>query len=463
MGREVLSRSFFAFYFFWLWTGAALLYGAAVVNVLPAVGLASQLFPAIPLVGVLLGWWSGWRGGPLLINRAFVLFLLGAAETPWKLRKQSLNQLSVQATIGWFAGVFIGAGGPVAALAAGVHMAASVAIGFGMALLVSGMRSTDVASASRRITAITAVALSLATLAVAERSSTWASQPVAVSATVAIAASVLLAGLWPIRFLKRPALWQRSENVDSVLVAIYFLDPGSFVSGLRKVSGETLRARSVSSLSGRLPTPLARQVAGWAHLPTAALVRLFALLVAVGSVAALTGGATASTGIIVLPLLAFAVGIDLFAAFSIEDASPSWRRNHVPSAIPTHVGFLLAPTLLVLAAVAVGFQIHTFGGATTPAGLAWWVVAVGVLSAGVQASLGPPNVSAILGVVGAGGLGIVLVVRGLLPLILPIGAASAAIRIDAATDPSAVWPLAALVAVAGLAVARHARQRAVAA
>ena len=95
--------------------------------------------------------------------------------------------------------------------------------------------------------------------------------------------------------------------------------------------------------------------------------------------------------------------------------------------------------------------------------MAWWVVAVGVLSAGVQASMGPPNVSVILGAVGASGLGIVLIVRGLLPLVLPIGAASAAIRIGAVTDPSAVWPLAALVAVAGLAVARHARQRAVAA
>lgn len=390
-----MSRSFFAFYFFWLWTGAALLYGAAVVNALPALGLALQLLPVFPAVGVLLGWWSGWRGGPLLINRAFVLFHLGAADTPWKLRKQSLSQLSVQATIGWFVGVFIGAGAPVATLSAGVHVVASVAIGFGMALVVSGVRSTDAASVSRRKAALTAAILSVAVLVFVERFPVWSPEPGSVTLTVAIAVSVLLAGLWSVRSQKRPALWQRSENVDSVLASIYFLDPGSFVSGLRKVSGETLQARSVSSLSGGLPAPLARQIAGWAHLPTPALVRLFALLIAVASVAAFMGGATASTGIIVLPVLAFAVGLDLFGAFSAEDASPSWRRNHVPSAIPSHLGFLLIPTLLVLAAVAVGFQFHASEGAATSTHLAGWVVAVGVLSAGVQASLGPPNVGVI--------------------------------------------------------------------
>ena len=402
------------------------IYGTIAAEALPSQwsGFDSALSAIVAASGG-IAFWTGARGGPLMVTRAAMIHELGSPAD----RRRLLLPRLVRQAVGW------GMGAAIVATVLLV-LADSEAFGFGAAFRVSVVSSLAAVGAMFQATSWLVVLRGPCRCRLARRAAAAVAPLVLIGyallgggfvsgAGAAVLLSVTLwslaVGVYLIDDAPVETLWSRALAFESLRSAVQTADFRRVVLDLRNVADQPAVGRSASLGLGWLPTQIWRYLAAVRHVAVPHVARLAVSLVLVGVLLS----SDVDQGIVILGVagsLAL-LGLELTGPLA-STADHLTLAMHYRRGSVTVLGSQVALTLVLAALLASGAAVMAvaLGGLDSDGrlltGLALLALAGG-LSATIQARLGSPNLVELLDRYGPDLLGLVLWLRALAgPLLL---------------------------------------------
>lgn len=361
-----------------------------------------------------LAFWSGIRGGPLLLSEPTVIFDLVLDRGPAPLGAAIVRQALLTSGVGGIAGACIASMSLDNEYALEKIVSATVR-GLGVGMMVVALAVLWSTTGERwfadRVLAVVCSALPVAGIALAPSRG-------AVVSLSALAAGFVATGIavWRSVSIPVPVLWTRSQGLTDLRVSAGLLDVRSVLSELRFFRDGPRLYRRIGIFEPQRPLSVWRSVRSFSSAPAVALVRVVVIAPLIALVFANISGANA--GFMLGATLLFIAGIDIGTPLASLSAEP--RLSHISAARWTmFLGGHLAVSLVAVGSLALaGWALANLRG-TAPPLWPWLGLAAGVtVATSLQARNGPPNIEQILDTVGFSGLGGTLAVRSLIPFIV---------------------------------------------
>ena len=380
------------------------------------------------IVGILAGplaWWSGNRGGPLLLSEPVVLFDVASGKSRHRVMFAVVRQaLLAGAVVGLCAtfGSALGSGSDLGFGISTLRTLTGVAVGVAPVALAV-LWTTDSGNLRRdRATAVVgSVAMAVVMLAMG---STWNRTFI----IFGLAALYLLIGV--IRSIDIPlaVLWHRSSAMNDLLVSTTFLDAPGAIKALRSVRDGT-KVRRIHQ-PGRRLMPLAvwhtiRSIAG---SPTPVFVRLgFTPIV----LAVLTSYLdSTNTRLLAAGAVLFVATTDSTAPLGAVVEQPLSSRSYrfgTRILLTTHVVIAMVITTALAGA---GWLLATIGGSPTELRSLLAVALVAAAAGALQTRLSSPNLNKLINKLGAQVLSSVMAGMATLPFVVLIVSTISIARLD---------------------------------
>ena len=358
-----------------------------------------------------LAFWSGVRGGPLLLSEPTVMFDLVLERGRVPLGAAIVRQALLASGIGGIAGACLPAMGLTEDYGVATVLSATLS-GLGVGMMVMALAVLWSTTGKRRVTdrllAVGCSAVPALAMAFAEPASAF-------TGLSALSAGVVSTGLavWRSTSVPVPTLWARSQGLKDLRVSVGVIDVRSVLSELRSFRDGPRVDRRVLAAGPRRPLSWWRSVRSLASAPAVALIRIVVIVPVIVLVFTVVPGVNAQ--LMAGAALLFVVGVDLASPFASLAAYPS-LSNIASVRWSLLLGGHLAVMVVAVEALALmSWALADVLGTSPPLG-SWLGVGAGVtVATALQARNGPPDIGKILDMVGFSGLGGVLAVRGLIP------------------------------------------------
>lgn len=375
------------------------------------------LLIALVLVGP-LACWSGFKGGPLLLSEATVLFdlVLGRKQTP--LSEAIVKQGLLAAAVGGVAGVCL------VAMSANEDFSLSSSLwptvrGFGVGVMYVALAVLWSTTGKRRILdrliAVVCSAAPIVTDALNPAGSTLVT--LAVMGVGLVSSSY---AVWRCTAIPVPVLWERSRGLANLTVSTRLLDLHSFMSQLRSFRDGPRVHRGFLVRGKLVPLSVWRFVRFLSNAPVVALLRivLITLTIAVGLIIVpSTNAAFMLSGV-----LLFVAGTCLAEPIGSLSAQPLLSNVAAIRWVSLLVGQLVLVSAAV-ATVALASWVAADLWNAAPPFWSWMGLAVAAaIATSLQARNGLPDVAKILDTFGFSLLGTTLATRALVPIAVTLSA-----------------------------------------
>ena len=365
-----------------------------------------------------LAFWSGVRGGPLLLSEPTVIFDLVLERGRAPLGAAIMRQALLASGIGGIAGVCLASMSLDDDYVLAIMVSATVR-GLGVGMMVMALAVLWSTSGERSLTdrllAVACSAVPVVAMALAPPGSAF----VALSALTAGAVAAGLA-VWRSTSIPVPVLWARSRGLTDLRASTGVLDVRSVLSELRFFRDGPRVDRPILASGPRRPLSVWRSVRSLSSAPTVGLIRVIVIAPVIALGFAVVPGTNAQ--FMLGAALLFVAGIDLAAPIASLAAQPLLSSIASVRWIALLSGHLAAMLVAVGALALVGWTLADVWGTAPPFG-PWLGLAAGVaVATSLQARNGPPNIGKILNTVGFTGLGGALAVRGLIPFVVALAA-----------------------------------------
>ena len=365
-----------------------------------------------------LAFWSGVRGGPLLLSEPTVIFDLVLERGRAPLGAAIMRQALLASGIGGIAGVCLASMSLDDDYVLAIMVSATVR-GLGVGMMVMALAVLWSTSGERSLTdrllAVACSAVPVVAMALAPPGSAF----VALSALTAGAVAVGLA-VWRSTSIPVPVLWARSRGLTDLRASTGVLDVRSVLSELRFFRDGPRVDRSILASGPRRPLSVWRSVRSLSSAPTVGLIRIVIIAPVIALAFAAVPGTNAQlmlgTGLL------FVAGIDLATPLASLAAQPKLSNIGSIGWVVLLSGHL---AVMIIAVGALALIAWTLADAwhTAPPFRPWLGLAGGVtVATSLQARNGPPNIAKILDMFGFPGLGGALAVRGLIPFAVALAA-----------------------------------------
>lgn len=376
-------------------------YGSEIRRALPS---SQETVDAVPVVIVVLAMvaaaWSGWRGGPLMVSRAAVVYELGSpANRVSVLRPQLLRQaIGIGAGAAVAAAMFSAMGPEFSWSASFWH---SVIALFGCAGSVlwavvwmvgrHGQRARPrfLLSAAILATAGT-IAAGIAALGLGVNAGAGgAGRGPLIGLIIAVAASGLIFAQLALGFVDPGLLWRRANALESVRAAMLNADAHRVLTNMRR-AGDQAAIGSRRLQRPWMPLVLWRFVAAFQHTLGASLVRLLAA-VAASVVLVIAGDLSNGLVTAAFAICWLVVGVELTRSLAATADQVTFVLHYRRSSFWLLLG-QLGVVLVIGAALIAGGLAWQLGGDDRSVAVGSMAIAgIAILAGGVQARLGSPN------------------------------------------------------------------------
>ncbi len=375
------------------------------------------LLIAIVLAGP-LAFWSGVRGGPLLLSEPTVMFDLVLGRGQARLREAIVRQALLASGIGGIAGVCLAAMSLDNDYTLGLALSATVrGLGVGMMLLALAVlwSTTGERRVADRLVAVACSAVPVVATVLVPAGSAFVEMSALAVGVAAAGYAVRRSTAIPV-----PVLWARSRGLVDLRVSATLLDLRSVLSELRFFRDGPRVHRRMLVLGRRRPLSVWRSVRSLSSAPAVALIRVIAIAPVIALGFTVVPGTNAQ--FMVGAALLFVAAIDLAEPIASLAAKPILSNIASVRWIALLSGHLNVMLAAVGALALVGSTLADVWSAAPPF-WPWLGLAAGVaIATSLQARNGPPNIAKILDAVGFFGLGRVLAVRGLIPFVVTLAA-----------------------------------------